>query len=95
MAVVGDLYCVAQSLGYPSLRPYQHQVIENIMRGRNVFAILPTGYGKSLCYLCLARLFPSGSVVIVVSPLKVLLEDQVRKFMKFYSIYNENLGAQF
>ena len=95
MAVVGGIYCVAQSLGYPSLRPYQHQVIENIMKGTDVFAILPTGYGKSLCYLCLPRLFPSGSVVIVVSPLKALLEDQVRKFMKFYSIYNENLGAQF
>ena len=52
MAVVGGIYCVAQSLGYPSLRPYQHQVIENIMKGRDVFAILPTGL------LIIYELFP-------------------------------------
>jgi superfamily II DNA helicase RecQ len=57
------------------------------LSGRDVFAALPTGYGKSLCYGCLplARdklLGTQGSVVLVVSPLIALMKDQVQSFRK-------------
>jgi superfamily II DNA helicase RecQ len=57
------------------------------LSGRDVFAALPTGYGKSLCYGCLplARdklLGTQGSIVLVVSPLIALMKDQVQSFRK-------------
>ena len=55
------------------------------MSGHDVFAALPTGYGKSLCYGCLPGIFDSicsceGSTVIIVSPLSALMKDQVESF---------------
>ena len=59
------------------------------MRGRDVFVSLPTGYGKSLCYMLLPMMFDSSramteehhkSVVLVVSPLISLMEDQVASY---------------
>ena len=40
---------VTSSLGYPTLREQQLRVLLSYIRGNNVFAVLPTGYGKSLC----------------------------------------------
>jgi len=48
---------VALSLGYSSLREQQKTVITKFVAGSDVFAILPTGYGKSLCYACLPDVF--------------------------------------
>ena len=42
-----------QKLGYLQLKPEQLKVIMEFVNGRNVFAVLPTGYGKTLCYACL------------------------------------------
>ena len=74
------VYC-----GYETLKPEQRQVILEFLNGRDVFVCLPTGFGKSACYLCLPRVYdlynekPSGhSMVIVVSPLVSLMKDQVR-----------------
>ena len=49
----------AQSLGYMTLKQKQKDVILNILTGKDVFAVLPTGYGKSLClcYTCLPKAF--------------------------------------
>ena len=47
----------ALSLGYSSLKPKQRDVIVEFVLGSDVFAILPTGYGKSLCYGCLPRVY--------------------------------------
>ena len=44
-------------LGYASLKDKQIQVVTEFTSGRDVFAALPTGYGKSLCYGCLPRVF--------------------------------------
>ena len=41
----------AQELGYSSMKPEQLEVVSNFVNGRDVFAILPTGFGKSLCYM--------------------------------------------
>ena len=43
--------CVALSLGYSSLQEHQKSVVTNFVAGNDVFAILPTDYGKSL--LCM------------------------------------------
>ena len=40
-------------LGYESLRPKQETLVWEFLSGKDVFAALPTGYGKSLCYACL------------------------------------------
>ena len=71
----------AASLGYPALKPEQEEAITQFLMGRDVFVALPTGYGKSLCYCCLPRVFDRVRSVeeqfIVVSPLTALMKDQV------------------
>ena len=47
----------ALSLGYSSLKPEQRDVIVEFVLGSDVFAILPTGYGKSSYYTCLPRVY--------------------------------------
>ena len=61
--------------GFSSLRPGQDAVVEAVMEGRDVLAIMPTGGGKSLCYQ-LPALCREG-VTVVVSPLIALMKDQV------------------
>ena len=56
---------------------------QKIVGGNGVFVSLPTGYGKSLCYILLPRIFyfvrgaKNKSIVVVVSPLTALMKDQV------------------
>ncbi len=61
--------------GYESLRPGQDQVIDAVMAGEDVLAVMPTGAGKSMCYQlpALAR----AGLAIIVSPLIALMRDQV------------------
>lgn len=63
--------------GYSSFRKGQKEVISAVLNKRDVFAMLPTGTGKSICYQLPAMLFEG--VVIVVSPLLSLMEDQVQQ----------------
>ena len=76
----------AQELGYSYMKPAQIEVVVNFVRGRDVFAILPTGFGKSLCYACLPAAFDAvnkkeggHSIAVVVTPLLAIMKDQVRK----------------
>ena len=43
----------ARFLGYTHMKVQQLEVVESLVRGNDVFRVLPTGFGKSLCYACL------------------------------------------
>ena len=67
--------------GYSSFRKGQKEIIEDILLNQNVVAMLPTGGGKSLLYQLPAYLLEG--IIIVVSPLLSLMEDQVDQIRKF------------
>ncbi len=75
-----DLYpqpldVLREVFGYQSFRSGQDAVIEQLVAGNDVLAIMPTGGGKSLCYQIPALVRPG--LAIVVSPLIALIKDQV------------------
>jgi ATP-dependent DNA helicase RecQ len=61
--------------GFDSFRPLQEEIIRDTLAGKDVFAVLPTGGGKSLCFQLPALVRPG--LTVVVSPLIALMKDQV------------------
>ena len=64
-----------QYFGFSTFRPLQEQIIRDALEGKDVFALLPTGGGKSLCFQLPALVRPG--LTVVVSPLIALMKDQV------------------
>ncbi|HEV8378738.1 MAG TPA: RecQ family ATP-dependent DNA helicase [Tepidisphaeraceae bacterium] len=83
-----DLRARLQELfGLEDFRPAQREVIEEVLGGRDVLCVMPTGAGKSLCYQLPAA--AGGGLSIVVSPLISLMQDQVQQ------LRDEGLSAAF
>ena len=61
--------------GYPDLRPGQDEIVQAVLDGRDVLAVMPTGAGKSMCYQLPALV--REELVVVVSPLIALMRNQV------------------
>ena len=76
----------AEALGFSTLKEEQMRVIAAVLRGRDVFAVLPTGFGKTLCYAVLPAAFDfldldcPPSIVLVVSPLVAIMRDQASAY---------------
>ena len=80
----------AESMGYVSVKDEQLGAVLAFLQGRDVFVSMPTGSGKSLCFVlipCVVDLlrtylgipYNHRSMMIVVSPLISLMMDQVEK----------------
>lgn len=79
-SVVDTIEILKSKFGLDKLRPKQESVIENVLAGKHTLAILPTGYGKSLCYQLPSQII--DGLTLVISPLISLMQDQIVSLQK-------------
>ena len=80
---------------FPSLKPFQSKVVDDMLKDRNIIVISPTGSGKSLCFQLPAMLYEG--ITIVLCPLKSLIYDQVDSLKKKginCALLNSDLGVR-
>ncbi len=65
-----------QYFGYDAFWEGQEELVDNILLGKDVIGIMPTGAGKSICFQVPALMF--NGITLVVSPLISLMKDQVQ-----------------
>ncbi|WHH58638.1 DNA helicase RecQ [Petroclostridium sp. X23] len=89
-----------QYFGYTAFRAGQEELMDNVLRGRDVLGIMPTGAGKSLCFQVPALIF--DGITLVISPLISLMKDQVQSlvangiaaaFINSMLTYNQTIKA--
>ncbi|MFM7310987.1 MAG: DEAD/DEAH box helicase, partial [Flavobacteriales bacterium] len=68
---------LAQYWGYDKFRRGQEEIIADVLQGKDVLAMLPTGGGKSICFQVPALV--TGKLCLVISPLMALMNDQVQQ----------------
>lgn len=71
---------MARRMGVPYLHDFQIQAITSTLKGQDSFLVVPTGSGKSLCYIIPSLLMPG--LVLVISPLIALMRDQQRQLQE-------------
>ncbi|MCQ8184977.1 DNA helicase RecQ [Parvularcula maris] len=69
------------TFGFEGFRPGQQEIVEALLAGEDVMAVMPTGAGKSLCFQVPALMRPGFAVV--VSPLIALMQNQVALLQSF------------
>src|ERR1700730_11462691 len=79
LAAANDL--LRTVFGFAEFRAGQAEIIETILAGRDVLAVMPTGSGKSLCYQLPAIL--RDGLTVVVSPLIALMRNQVAQLRSY------------
>jgi ATP-dependent DNA helicase RecQ len=74
-AMTAKARVLRETFGFDSFRPGQEKIVDSLVAGRHVLAVMPTGSGKSICYQVPALV--KQGLSIVVSPLVALMQDQV------------------
>jgi Werner syndrome ATP-dependent helicase len=84
-----------ETFGYKSFKPHQYKIIDTIINETDVLGIMPTGYGKSICFQ-IPPLF-TNELAIVISPLIALMADQIDSMNKLginSCSYNSTIGIK-